>query len=106
MRRNKRLFLLVITACFILNTAVLPVIAAHTDGHTDVIARIESVSDETETAGSEDTRPDRETDEASASQLVQTGDNSSPELWFALLLISGCGVCGSALYSKKNSILK
>lgn len=102
---SKRLFMLVITACFIWNTTALPIFAAHTDGHTDVTARIEAVPDETETVGSGDVIPDSETDKVPDSQPAQTGDNSRPELWIAFLLISGCVGCGAALYGKKKSIL-
>ena len=106
MRRNKWLLQLLITAYFILNTAVLSAFAAHTDGHMDVTARIEAAFDETETADSEDIRPDRETDREAGSQTVRTGDSSRPELWIALLFISGCGGCTAVLYGKRNSILK
>lgn len=101
MKRNKWLCLLLVTACFILNTTALPIFAAY----TDVTARIEAVPEETETAGSGDVIPGSETDKVPDSQPAQTGDNSRPELWIAFLLISGCVGCGAALYGKKKSIL-
>lgn len=105
MRKNKWLRLLLITACVILNTAVLPVFAAHTDGHTDVTARIENVHEETETADPGDVLPGGETNKVPDSQPAQTGDDSKPEVWIALLLISGCMGCGSVLYGRRKRIM-
>ena len=31
-----------------------------------------------------------------------TGDNSNPTLWFALLAVSGVGAAGAAIYSRKR----
>ena len=36
----------------------------------------------------------------------QTGDNSNLALWFAVLFVSGAGVLGTTLYSKKKKYLK
>ena len=105
MRRNKWLLLLLLTACFNLNTAALPVFAAHTDGHTDVTARIETVHGETETAGSGDVISDGETDKVPDSQPAKTGDNSKPGVWTALLFISGCVGCGTVFYGRRKRIL-
>ena len=123
MRRNKWLCLLLFTACFILNTTALPILAAY----TNVTARIEAGSGEMEGSGSGDEMTDGETGNASDSQhtqtgnasdsqyaqagnssdsqYAQTGDNSRPERWIVLFIISGCGVCGATYYGKKKSIL-
>ena len=74
-------------------------------------ARIEAGSGEMEGTGSGDEMTDGETGNVSDSQhtqtenssdlqYAQTGDSSRPELWVALLFISGCGVCGAALCGK------
>ena len=105
MRKNKWLRLLLITACVILNTAVRPVFAAHTDGHTDVTARIENVPDETETDDSGDVIPDGETNKMPDSQPAQTGDDSMPEVWIALIFISGCVGCVAVLYGRRKRIM-
>ena len=34
--------------------------------------------------------------------VPQTGDNSNPALWFALLFVSGAGVIGTTVYGKKK----
>lgn len=91
-----------ITACLILNMGSLPVFAAHTDGHTNVTARIEAVSDETEATDSGDVIVDEESDEVSDSQPAQIDDNSRRKLWIALIFISGCGGYGVVLYIRKK----
>ena len=41
--------------------------------------------------------------EGNDTKSPQTGDNGNPALWFALLIVSGAGILGTSVYSKRKN---
>ena len=65
------------------------------------------VEDEEETTTEEESTTEEETtsgDTTSNSEQPKTGDSSNWFLWAVLLLISSCGMIGTAVYGKKKKM--
>lgn len=59
---------------------------------------------EVKKVASEQTKPTEEGKTNTTSP--QTGDNSNPALWFALLIVSGAGALGAVVYIKKKNRIR
>ena len=73
----------------------------------DVTLHAKFVEDEEETTTEEESTTEEETtsgDTTSNSEQPKTGDSSNWFLWAVLLLISSCGMIGTAVYGKKKKM--
>lgn len=79
--------------------------------HTCTVCGYTETAEIAKLSGTDTTKPDTDTKkpgtdtkktEKTETDSVQTGDNSNPTLWLALLGVSAAGVIGTGMYSKRK----
>ena len=72
--------------------------------HTCTVCGYQETAEIAKLSGTDTTKPDTDTKktEKTETDSVQTGDNSNPTLWLALLGVSAAGVIGTGVYSKRK----
>ena len=80
----------------------LSVVSVNGTAATEFEIKATSVKATEPTKPNEPTKPDTD----NTDKEPQTGDNSNMALWIALLFVSGVGIAGTTVYSKKKKAMR